>query len=291
MKSMTGFGAGEAVLAGAKLSGALVAVEIRAVNHRYLDLRVRAPEQLPHLASAIEALGRERLTRGRFDVQVRFEGALGAMAIDKDRARSVFAALKEMRDELAPNMDVPLSLLGAVPSLFVPAIERDADALQAALAQAFDRACVALDAMREREGALLAEDFRRRLASVRELIATIRARAPGVVDAYRKKLTERVERLRAGLPVDEARLEHEVVIFADRIDIEEELTRLDSHFAHFADMIEGTSQGRRLDFLLQEMSREVNTIGAKCQDVAIAHAVVDLKTEIERMREQVQNVE
>lgn len=291
MKSMTGFGAGGAALTGAQLSSAQIAVEIRAVNHRFLDLRVRAPEQLPHLASVIESLARERLTRGRFDVQVRFEGALGAMAIDKDRARSVFAALKELRDELAPNMDVPLSLLGAIPSLFVPAIERDAGALHAALEQAFERAHAALDEMRTREGAALAEDFRKRLTTVRSLISAIGERAPGVVDLYRKRLAERVERLRLGVPLDDARLEHEVVLFADKIDIAEELTRLDAHVAHFEELMTLTEPGRQLNFVLQEASREVNTIGSKCQDVAIAHAVVDLKTEIERMREQVQNVE
>jgi uncharacterized protein (TIGR00255 family) len=300
MKSMTGFGAGEAVLAGAKISGAQIAgaqiaIEIRAVNHRYLDLRVRAPEQLPHLASVVEALARERFTRGRFDVQVRFDGALGAMTIDKDRARSAFAALKELRDEIAPNMDVPLSLLGSVPSLFVPALERDRDALHAALTQAFEAASAALDEMRTREGGLLAEDFRRRLATVRGLIASIAERTPGVVDAYRKRLCERVERLRGGLPIEEARLEQEIVLFADKIDVAEELTRLESHAAHFECLIEtdpgSSGNGRRLDFLLQEMAREVNTIGSKCQDIAVSHAVVDLKTEIERMREQVQNVE
>lgn len=283
---MTGFGAGAAVLAGAKLG-----VEIRAVNHRYLDLRVRAPDQLPHLASAIESLARERLTRGRFDVQVRFDGAATAMAIDKVRARSVFAALKELRDELAPNEDVPLGLLGAIPELFVPAIERDGEALHAALAQAFDQAKAALDAMRDREGAALADDFRRRLATTRTLMATIRERAPAVVDLHRKRLAERVERLRDGLTLDAARLEQEIVLFADKIDVAEELTRLEAHVDHFEVLMSQNEAGRQLNFVLQEASREVNTIGAKCQDVTVAHAVVDLKTEIERMREQVQNVE
>lgn len=294
---MTGFGAGAAPLEGppqraeARLAPAQIAVEIRAVNHRYLDLRVRAPEELPPLASLIESMARERLTRGRFDVQVRFEGATGAVAIDKDRARSVFATLKELRDELAPNADVPLSLLGAVPDLFVPALERDAAAVEAALAKAFDRAKAALDEMRAREGAALAEDFRRRLATVRALTTSIRDQAPGLVDAYRKKLAERVERLRPGLPLDPTRLEQEIVLFADKIDVAEEVTRLDAHIDHFEALMAQDETGRQLNFVLQEAAREVNTIGSKCQDVAVAHAVVDLKTEIERMREQVQNVE
>lgn len=283
-RSMTGFGAGAATLAGATLT-----IEIRAVNHRYLDLRLKVPAELPMLESTLDALARERLGRGRFDVSVRFEGGgEGRLVLDKERARSVFAGLKELRDELAPNADVPLSLLGAVPDLFVPAIERDAVALRAALAGAFDRAKADLDAMRAREGAALAEDFRHRLARVRELAARVAERAPLVVEGYRKRLAERVTKL----GVDATRLDQEVVLFADKSDVAEELTRLEGHVAHFEGILaEREAVGRKLDFLLQELAREVNTIGAKSQDVAIAHAVVDLKTEIERLREQVQNIE
>ncbi|MBX3202082.1 MAG: YicC family protein [Labilithrix sp.] len=297
MRSMTGFGVGESVLAPSAGGAARdkITVEIRAVNHRFLDVRVRVPSQLPDLASVVEALARERLSRGRFDVNVRVDGAvLGAMVIDQERARSVFSALKALRDELAPNADVPLTLLGTVPDLFVPSIERDGRALDAALAAAFDGALKSLDAMRVREGMSLAEDLVRRLGTIRRLMQAITARAPNVVEAYRKRLKERAERLRvaADVEIDAGRLEQELALFADRIDVAEELTRLESHCAHFESLLPGTETvGRRLDFLLQEMAREANTIGSKGQDVAIAHAVVELKAEIERMREQVQNVE
>ena len=186
-----------------------------------------------------------------------------------------------------------MSLLGAVPELFVPAIERDADALNAALVTAFDEARAKLDAMRTREGVALAEDLSRRLATVRKLATSDRgAQCPLAIAAYRQRLTERAARLATAVPIDAGRLEQEVVLFADKIDVAEELTRLDSHCAHLEAMLGGSDAvGRRLDFLLQEMTREVNTIGSKSQDVAIAHAVVDLKAEVERMREQVQNVE
>lgn len=280
---MTGFGAGAATLAGASLT-----IEIRAVNHRYLDLRLRVPEELPILESTLDALARERLTRGRFDVSVRFEGGTGAVIVDRARARTVFADLKELRDELAPGADVPLSLLGAVPELFVRAIERDVDALRAALTLAFDRAKTELDAMRSREGAALAVDLGQRIGRIRGIATRIAERAPVVVEAYRKRLTERVARF----AIDAPRIEQEVVLFADKSDITEELTRLEGHCAHFeAVLAEADAVGRRLDFLLQELAREANTIGAKSQDLAIAHAVVDLKTEVERLREQVQNVE
>jgi uncharacterized protein (TIGR00255 family) len=298
MRSMTGFGVGEALLSGGpKLpkGDTRVCVEIRAVNHRYLDVRVRVPSQVPDLAPTVEAIARERLTRGRFDVTVRLEGpTLGSVSIDRDRARSVFDALKTMRDELAPEAEVPLSLLAAVPDLFVPTIETQEGALRTALSSAFDTAIQGLDAMRLREGLALGDDLVRRLEAVRKLAAHVKERVPAVVDCYRKRLRERADRLRreSDIEVDGGRLEQELALFADRVDVAEELTRLELHTGHFESLIvTHGAVGRRLDFLLQEMAREANTVGAKSQDVAIAHAVVDLKAEIERMREQVQNVE
>ncbi len=297
MRSMTGFGIGDAPLSSEATSppSGKLSVEIRAVNHRYLDVRVRAPNQLPDLAAAVETLARERLSRGRFDVTVRVEAAaLGAVSIHKERARSVFAALVALRDELAPGMDVPLSLLGAVPDLFVPAIEQDGAAVRAAVSVAFESALAALDAMRLREGLALGDDILRRLVTVRKLARVIGERSPFVVEIYKKKLKERAERLRlaSDVELDPGRLEQEVALYADRVDICEELTRLESHVSHFESLLASPDAvGRRLDFLLQEMAREANTVGAKSQDAGIAHSVVELKAEIERMREQVQNIE
>ena len=290
MKSMTGFGVGEALIGGTASSK--LTVEIRSVNHRFFDVHVRVPPQLPELASIIESLARERLSRGRFDVGVRLDGSLlGAMAIDRDRARSIFAELLALRDEIAPGADVPLSLLGAVPELFVPAAELSGEVFRDAIRIAFDAALRSLDRMRLREGVVLAADLVARLGTVRRLMGGLVVRAPLVVDAYRRRLAERVERLRVDVEIDASRLEQEVVLFADRCDIAEELTRLEGHVAHFESLLDAEVVGRRLDFLLQEMAREANTVGAKSQDLAIAHAVVELKAEIERMREQVQNVE
>jgi uncharacterized protein (TIGR00255 family) len=297
MRSMTGFGVGEAPLAapGKSAPTGKLSVEIRAVNHRYLDVRVRAPSQLPDLASSVEAIARERLSRGRFDVAVRLEGAaLGAVTLHQERARSVFAALVALRDELAPGVDVPLALLASVPNLFVPSIEQAGEEVRAALSTAFDAALDSLDAMRLREGLALGDDIVRRLVTVRNLARSVTERAPQVVEHYKKKLKERAERLRAAsdVDVDPGRLEQEVALFADRVDICEELTRLESHTTHFETLlVSSDAVGRRLDFLLQEMAREANTIGSKSQDAGIAHSVVELKAEIERMREQVQNVE
>jgi uncharacterized protein (TIGR00255 family) len=290
MRSMTGFGLGEVSLGGGKL-----AIEIRGVNHRFLDVRVRVPRELGDMASFVEQVARERLTRGRYEVAVRVDGvALGAPVLDRDRARAAFRALTELRDELSPGTDVPLSLLGAIPDLFVSSVEREIDRVREATRVAFEAAAKALDAMRAREGTALGEDLVKRLESVRRLAREVSRRAPDVVEAHRKRLRERADRLRASteVEVDPGRLEQELAMFAERSDICEELTRLESHCAQFSGLLSGEEPiGRRLDFLLQEMAREANTVGAKSPDAAIAHAIVEVKAEIERMREQVQNVE
>jgi uncharacterized protein (TIGR00255 family) len=290
MRSMTGFGLGDVPIGGGKLG-----VEIRGVNHRFLDVRVRLPRELADLSGFVEQVARERLVRGRYEVALRVEGTLlGAPVLDRERARAAFLALSELRDELAPGSDVPLSLLSVIPDLFVSSVQRDADIVRDAARAAFEAAVVALDAMRQHEGESLRQDLSRRLASVRTLARGIESRAPAVLDAHRRRLRERAERLRisAEIDVDASRLEQELAIFADRCDITEELTRLESHCAQVAVLL-GSSEavGRRLDFLLQEMAREANTLGAKSPDAAISHAVVEVKAEIERMREQVQNVE
>jgi len=290
MRSMTGFGMGESPFGTGKLS-----VEVRGVNHRFLDVRVRVPRELAELAPYVEQLARERLTRGRFEIGVRVEGlSLGAATLDRDRARSAYRALCDLRDELAPGQDVPLSLLASIPDLFVPSLERELEAVRDSMRKSFDAAVRSLDEMRRREGDALGEDLTKRLETVRKLAAQVSRRAPEVIDSHRKRLKERAERLRlsAELGVDGGRLEQEIALFAERIDICEELTRLESHCAQFGSLLASSeSVGRRLDFLLQEMAREANTVGAKSPDAQISHAIVEVKAEIERMREQVQNVE
>lgn len=291
MRSMTGFGTGEAPFGLGKLS-----VEVRGVNHRFLDVRVRVPREMTELAPYVEQLAREKLTRGRFEIAVRVEGMqLGAAVLDRDRARAVFQQLAELRDELAPGSEVPLSLLSSIPDLFVPTVERESEALRGALRRAFDDAVRSLDEMRAREGAALGSDLVKRLETVRRIAQDVSRRGPDVLDVHRRRLKERAERLRISSElggVDPGRLEQEIALFAERVDIAEELTRLESHCAQFAQLVASTEAiGRRLDFLLQEMAREANTVGAKSPDAPIAHAIVEVKAEIERMREQVQNVE
>jgi uncharacterized protein (TIGR00255 family) len=290
MRSMTGFGLGEAPLDNGKL-----AVEIRGVNHRFLDVRVKLSRELGELSGFVEQLARERLARGRYEIAMRVDGlCLGAPVLDRDRARLAYRSLCELRDELAPGQDVPLSLLTALPDLFVSAADREVERLREAAREAFATAARALDGMRTHEGRALRDDLAARLECVRRIAAVIEQRAPEVVDTHRRRLRERAERLRAAaeIDVDAGRLEQEIALFAERSDVCEELTRLASHCSQFTALLSSDEAvGRRLDFLLQEMAREANTVGAKSPDAPIAHAIVDLKAEIERMREQVQNVE
>ncbi len=293
MRSMTGFGIGESPLGdGGK---AKLCVEIRGVNHRFLDVRVRVPREIGDLGTFVEQLAREKLTRGRFEIAVRVEGAsIGAPVLDRDRARSAYRALCELRDELAPGTEVPLSLLATIPDLFASSVDRELEQVRVATRRAFDGSVKALDQMREKEGVALTDDLTRRLTTVRRLSKTVEARAPEVVETHRNRLRERALRLKAQTDVecDAGRLEQEIALFAERIDICEELTRLESHCTQFASLVASTEAcGRRLDFLLQEMAREANTVGAKSPDAQITHAIVEVKAEIERMREQVQNVE
>jgi uncharacterized protein (TIGR00255 family) len=290
MRSMTGFGASEASFGAGRLT-----LELRALNHRHTEVRVRVPSELLDHAGFVEQLARERLGRGRFDVAVRLTGsAVSPARFSRERARAVYSALLELRDDVAPGAELPFTAVTALPELVTAPAELDAEALREALRRAFAGAVGDLDGMRAVEGRALAADIGGRLLRCRELALEIKGRAAQQVEAQRARLSERLQRLLEGSPVkfDPARLEQELVLFADKTDIAEELARLSSHFDYFA-QISGTGDavGRRLEFVLQEIGREANTIASKSQDATIAHLVVELKTEIERIREQVQNVE
>jgi uncharacterized protein (TIGR00255 family) len=286
---MTGFGAGAA--AGDHAS---VHVEARATNHRHLDVRVRAPSELAEHSSAVEQIARGLLLRGRIELTARVAAhSDSAPRLDIDRARDVYAQLAKLRDEIAPTEPLPLCLLSAVPELFAPTSPVDPAALGRAFREAATAACRALDDMRAREGASLAHDLDGRFATVDALVERLRASTAGVVDEYRRRLRERIERLLGDVDVElePGRLEHEIAVFADRCDVAEELTRLASHTAQLRELAtRPTPVGREIDFLLQEVNREVNTIGAKSVGADVAREIVALKAEIERIREQAQNV-
>ena len=290
MRSMTGYGVGEAPLGEGRLT-----LEVRALNHRYVDVRVRLPVELSDYAFFTEQKARELLSRGRFDIGVRVDdAALPAPNLSIARARSIYLALQSLRDELAPGTELPVSAVTAIPELIQAPSTMQSEQIQNALVAGLKAAVVHLNEMREQEGAALGRELGRRLELARGLRERIREQAERLVPLHRTRLEERLERLLkdTNVALDQGRLELELALLADRTDVTEELVRLDSHFDQIERLLQSEELiGRRLDFLLQEVGREVNTVGAKSQDAELSHVVVEMKAEIERMREQVQNVE
>jgi len=291
--SMTGFGRAEFELAGAAFQ-----VEVRSVNHRHLDLQVRLPRTLLRHETELRRRLQGRFARGKVEVTVsgRAGAPLETLRVDAEAAARYVAAARELatRHGLAGELDAGrlLSLPG-VARLAEPELpESD---LAAALAGAAERAADAALAMRREEGAALARELEARLARVDALVDQVAARADAVQAAARERLRKRAEQLAAELGQrDDARLAQELVWAADRLDVTEEQVRLRSHAVQFRAALAGSDEGgvgRRLEFLLQEMLRETNTIGSKAGDAPVAHLVVELKTELERAREQVLNVE
>ena len=290
IRSMTGFGAGRGSAGGEELD-----VEVRSVNHKYCEVKVRLPREIAALELDTTKTVRERLARGGIDVSVRRAGASGGVAprVDVPLAEAYARAFAEVKARLGLDGAVTLAdVVGAegVVRLDERALDLDAarEALRPALASALD----ALVAMRAREGEALARDLAGRLESVDALVGRAAALVPQSVEHHRARLAERIEELSRGVALDPARLAQEVALFADRTDVTEEVTRLRSHLAQARALLAGAEPaGRKLDFLVQEMHREVNTVGSKSQSAEIGAIVVAAKAEIERLREQVQNVE
>ncbi len=290
IKSMTGYGKGEASYGGGSIS-----VEIRSVNHRYGEIFVKLPRNLIAFENDVRKIVSERLKRGKIEVFVQHEQAAGgiSLAVNTPLARAYFDAYNSLKNELGLPDDVTLSLIASQKDVLSSEENRGVDeSLGDALLAAARAGVESLEAMREKEGAALLDDLRKRMETVAGLVREVGRRAPAVVSDFAVKLKERLAQLVADSSVGDERLAQEVAIMADRCDITEELVRLDSHLKQFdAALALGEPVGRKLDFLLQEMGREVNTLGAKANDAEIAYRVVDLKTEIEKIREQVQNIE
>jgi len=290
MQSMTGYGSGRA-----PLGEGHVVLDLRTVNHRFLDVRVRLPSRIQARIPTVERVIRARLDRGRVDVTARFEGqTLPQPTLDLDRARSVYAELTALRDALNPEEPVPLALLSSVPDLFVINRSIDEKALDRSLEQATEAACQAVMAMRHKEGDALATELGGRLSELSTSVGALRLAVPEMLEGRRTRLRDRLAALLAGAEaeLEPSRLEQEIAVLADRSDVAEELVRLDSHRDQMLELIENSSApvGKRIDFLLQEMAREANTIGSKVQDGALTAHVIALKACIEQMREQAQNV-
>lgn len=290
-RSMTGFGRGE----GVGPAGRIVA-EAKAVNHRFSEVVFRMPRQFSALEDAAKKVIQGRIARGRVDVFVSWEAAAQArgVKVDKELAIAYYSALKELGEEIGSKSELTLDTLAKLPDVLTVAdAEVTAEDLWPPFEAAVTQAVENLVAMREREGQALVADVAARIDRIESLGSVIAAQAPNVVEDYRQRLTRRLEELLPqGNTVDPQRLAQEVALFADRSDISEEIQRLGSHIAQFRQALHSDeSVGRKLDFLVQEIGREINTMGSKANDASITAQVVEAKTELEKVREQVQNIE
>ena len=292
IRSMTGFGSGRA-----QVQGETISVELRSVNGKFCDVKPHLPRELLSLESELARTVKARLARGVIDAFVRREGTETARAavprVDLPLAAAYAKALREMTASLGLSGEPSLQDLAQLEGVLTLAEEPpDLAAATAALKLALEVALGALESMRRSEGEALARDLSGRLDALEAGAALIRTLAPQAVDGYRERLAGRIAELSRGGPADPQRLAQEVAFFADRTDVTEELTRLASHLVQLRGLLSSEAPaGRKLEFLVQEVHREVNTIGSKSQHAAISRQVVELKAELERVREQLANIE
>ncbi len=291
-RSMTGWGKGQA-----QSSCGAFSVEVRSVNHRHLDISIKAPRSFAAIESRIRQRIRQRFERGRFDVFVTNSQELSqerSLQLDLGLAKGYLKSLKTLKDSLELPGEITLDTLARLREIF-PLEEKEPDPEGAweTFQPALDSALGALESMRSHEGAALMKDVDARLAAAKALIVAIQAAAPVGVERWRERLRQRLEELFQGQTnLDPGRLEQEVLYLTQRSDVTEELTRLMGHIAQFEVQIgQGSPGGRKLDFLLQEMHREISTLGAKTPDSSVSAHVVEVKGELEKIREQVQNLE
>ncbi|MFO7570197.1 MAG: YicC/YloC family endoribonuclease [Smithellaceae bacterium] len=291
IKSMTGYGRVERVEQSRN-----IVVEVKSVNHRFLEIGLRTPASLFPLEMEFKKKIAERFKRGRIDVSIRLEGEgadTSRVHVNLEIARNYYDVLKRLKEELHLEEPISLKTLIGFRDIFTPPSETElsADFLDQ-VGATLDEALTMLMNMRQDEGIALFSDMEMRLGLIQETMAVIRLRAPQVVLEYQKRLTDRIKELISGCDPDEARLAQEVALMADRSDITEEIVRMQSHISQFRELLQSDeAQGRKIDFLLQEMNREINTIGSKSNDVEIARQVIEVKSELGKLREQAQNIE
>ena len=291
MKSMTGYGRAKE-----ERDGKTITVELRAVNHRYLDCTVKAPRQYGFLDDAVKKAAAVRIARGKVEVFVSVEVEEGgdvAVTVNHQLAKLYLDALHDLSETYGLRDDVTVTTLAKLPDVLgSERIEQDAEAMTRDVLAVFDKACDGFNQMRLCEGEKLAEDVRSRCAAIERMVGEVETRSPERVKEYREKLLARMQEVLADTSIDETRILTEAAIYADKTAVDEETVRLRSHLHQMDEMLKETQPvGRKLDFLVQEMNREANTIGSKANDVAMARIVVDIKSEIEKIREQIQNIE
>ncbi len=291
IKSMTGFGRCE--LSNEKLK---ITVELKSVNYRYLDVNIRMPKKLNFFESAIRTLLKEYMQRGKVDMFISYEDYSEqtlAVKYNATIAKEYLTYLQQMADEFNLENDIRVSSLSRYPEvLTMEEQSADEDELWSDLSQAIREACTQFVATRTTEGEHLKQDLVEKLHHMRDNVDKVEQRAPQIIAEYRSKLMEKVNELLGDTQIDEARLSTEIVLFADKICTDEETVRLKSHITSMLNALERSEGiGRKLDFIAQEMNREANTILSKSNDLETSDIAIELKTEIEKVREQIQNIE
>ena len=291
IKSMTGYGRHEAVIGGKKIY-----CEIKSVNHRYSDYSIKVPRNFGFLEDKIKKVASEKISRGKVDIYVGIEYCETSdrkIYLNSELAKEYLTALGQMRDELGLRDDISVMNVARLPDIFrAERLEEDEDKLWDAVSSVVRAALDEFTAMREREGERIEKDLTARIEYMRSVAAKVEERSPETVEEYKNKLYSKIKEVLDGKEVDEARVLTEVAIFADKIAVNEETVRLCSHFDECYKIISSDEPaGRRLDFLIQEINREINTTGSKANDIEISRYVVELKGETEKLREQVQNIE
>lgn len=290
IKSMTGFGRGNY-----ENDGRIYSIDIKSVNHKYTDINVRIPRFLNSMEDKIRKKISSAISRGKVDVFVNFENYSNKgtkIRINKDLAKEYISELKKLSEETGVRFDISVIDVSKLPEILKIEDIDDDELIARELMQALDEAIENFIKMREIEGEKLVQDIEKRIYLIREKVNEITDFSGNIVEEYMKKLEIRVNELLKPGTVDENRLMQEIVIFSDKSSIEEELTRLRSHISQFLTLIKRESPiGKKLDFLIQEMNREINTIGSKANCLEITNRVIEIKTEIENIREQIQNIE
>ena len=291
IRSMTGYGRNQDTI-----DGLSIVVELKSVNHRFYEYSSRLPRGYGFLDDKLKTYLQQRISRGKVDVFVQIHAleAVGSeVVVDHGLAESYLNALRELSGRYELRDDVSASALSRYPDvLTVRQAALDEDAVWSAVSQVADGALDRFIAMREVEGARMREDVLSRADTIRKAVAVVEEKSPETVRAHMEKVENRIRELLDGVPLDEARLLNEAAVFADKVAVAEETVRLNSHLDQLEQLLNcDEAIGRKLDFLVQEINRETNTIGSKCSDLALTRIVVDIKAEIEKIREQIQNIE
>lgn len=291
IKSMTGYGSAKGTVDGLEIS-----IELKSVNNRYLDTSVRLPRSFLFAEEMVKSRVQSHISRGKVDVFVSVDSsAAGDMAVrvNEPLLKGYMEAIAHIAEEYGLENDLTALSVSRFPDvLSVEKKDLDSEAITAGMAEIVEAALKDFDAMRLREGEKLRDDVLGRLETINALVCQVETKAPETVAEYRRRLEQKMTEVLGTAGIDENRILAEAAIFADHIAVDEETVRLRSHMSQLRTMINGNSPtGRKIDFLIQEFNREANTIGSKCQNSEIAHVVVDLKSEIEKIREQIQNIE